>query len=126
VAVEEVRPGRQQLFVVRAGAELVGTVFLRRGAGAVLAHRAEVLRLMVHPDLQGRGWGRALLAAAVEHAARLGLELLLLSTRGGTELPAYYTALGWTEIGVFPAALRLGPDDVRDEHWFSRAVTAAR
>ena len=124
--VQDVRAGRQQMFELRLGARpaepgpLVGTVFLRRGVGTVFSHRAEVLRLMVHPDLQGRGRGRALLTAAVEHARRLGLELLLLSTRGGTALPALYAELGWTPIGVVPGGLRLAPDDVRDEHLFVR------
>jgi acetyltransferase len=117
--VEDVRAGRQQMFEIRTAAgSLAGTVFLRRGVGTVFEHRADVLRLMVHPDLQGHGGGRALLTAAVEHAGSWGLELLLLSTRGGTELPALYQRLGWTRVGVVPGGLRLGPDDVRDEHWF--------
>jgi len=37
-------------------------------------------------------------------------------------LPGFYTALGWTEVGVFPGQLRLSPDDVRDEHWFVKPV----
>jgi acetyltransferase len=93
-------------------------VFLRPGVGPRFAHRADVVRLMVHPSAQGRGLGRALLDAAVAHARALGFEQLLLSTRGGTTLPAFYAALGWTEVGVFPAALHLGGDDRRDEHWF--------
>ena len=117
-AIEDVRAGREQLFALDADGELAGTVFLRRGPKATAQHRADVVRLMVHPDLQGRGWGKALLDAAAAHARALGLEQLLLSTRGGTALPGYYGALGWTEVGRFPAALRLGPDDYRDEHWF--------
>jgi acetyltransferase len=117
-AIEDVRAKRQQLLVIGADHALAGTVFLRRGAEPVVAHRAEVLRLMVRPDLQGRGWGRTLLDAAVAQATALGLEQLLLATRGGTDLPAFYAKQGWTEVGVFPGALRVGPDDVRDEHWF--------
>ncbi len=117
-AVEDVRAGRQVMLVVGPEQAPVGTVFLRRETGAVRAHRADLLRLMVHPDRQGRGLGGALLDAAVAHARELGLELLLLSTRGGTALPDYYTARGWTPVGVWPGALRLAPDDVRDEHWF--------
>lgn len=93
-------------------------VFLRPGAVPRFAHRADVVRLMVHPSAQGRGLGRALLAAAVAHARDLGFEQLLLSARGGTSLPAFYTGLGWTEVGVFPRALHLGGDERRDEHWF--------
>uniref|UniRef100_UPI0015F0F8B9 GNAT family N-acetyltransferase n=1 Tax=Pseudonocardia pini TaxID=2758030 RepID=UPI0015F0F8B9 len=81
-------------------------------------HRATVLRLMVHPGQQGRGWGGRLLAAATDHARELGFDQLLLSARGGTGLPAFYSHQGWAEVGVFPRALRLGPGDVRDEHWF--------
>ena len=117
--VEDVAAGR--LWAIAIGADpLVGTVFLEPGAGPRIAHRAVVLRLMVHPAHQGRGLGRALLDAAAARAADRGLEQLLLSARGGTDLPAFYAALGWAEVGVFPGALRLGPgpDDLRDEHWF--------
>jgi acetyltransferase len=116
--IEDVRAGRQQLIALETDGELAGTVFLRRGDRAVVGHRADVLKLMVHPGLQGRGWGKALLDAAVAHATAIGLEQLLLSTRGGTSLPEFYVKQGWTQVGLFPGALRIGPDDLRDEHWF--------
>jgi acetyltransferase len=117
-AADDVATGRLDLLVLTWGQALAGTVFLRRGSGTVVAHRAEVLRLMVRPDLRGRGVGGLLLDAAAAHARGLGLSQLLLSTRGGTFLPAYYTDRGWTEVGRFPEALHVGPEDVRDEHWF--------
>ena len=96
----------------------VGAVFLRPGTGPRKVHGADVIRLMVHPDLRGRGWGRALLDAAVLEATAMGLEFLLLSVRGGTDLGAFYERLGWTQVGRFPGALHLGGDDRRDEYWF--------
>jgi GNAT superfamily N-acetyltransferase len=117
-AIEDVRAGREQLFVLDADGVLVGAVFLRRGAKATVRHRADVVRLMVHPDLQGRGWGKALLDAVVAHATAIGLEQLLLSARGGTTLPEFYAKQGWRQVGLFPDALRIGPGDLRDEHWF--------
>ncbi|WP_214402437.1 hypothetical protein [Pseudonocardia lacus] len=59
-----------------------------------------------------------LLHAVAGRAAELGLEQLLLSARGGTALPGYYAARGWTEVGVWPGAIRLADDDRRDEHRF--------
>jgi acetyltransferase len=119
-AAAEVAAGREQLLVLGSVGSPVGTVFLRRGVGARIEHGAEVVRLMVHPDQQGRGHGKALLDAAVAHATTLGWEFLMLSTRGGTELPRFYTAQGWTPVAVWPGTLRLGPgpDDLRDAHWF--------
>jgi acetyltransferase len=117
-AVEEVRAGREQLIALGSDGDLLGTAFLRRGARATVRHRADVVRLMVHPDLQGRGWGKALLDAVVAHATAIGLEQLLLSARGGTTLPEFYAEQGWAQVGLFPDALRMSPDDLRDEHWF--------
>jgi hypothetical protein len=37
------------------------------------------------------------------------------SVRGGLGLEAFYEQLGWKVTGTHPAALRLGPDDIRDE-----------
>ena len=116
--VGDVQEGRERLIALGSDDDLLGTVFLRPGPNATRRHRADVKRLMVHPDLQGRGWGTALLDAAVAHAMALGLKQLLLSARGGTTLPGYYAKLGWTPVGVFPDALWIGPDDLRDEHWF--------
>lgn len=116
--VREVRAGRETMIVIETGALLAGAVFLRRGPGPMVEHRADLLRLMVHPDLQGQGWGTRLLDAAVAHAAETGLQQLLLSARGGTRLPEFYAKQGWTEVGRWPRALRVGPDDLRDEIWF--------
>lgn len=117
-AIEDVGAGREQFFALHADGELVGAVFLRRGPKATVRHRADVVRLMVHPDLQGQGWGKALLDAVVAHATTTGLEQLLLAARGGTTLPEFYVKQGWTQVGLFPDALRIGPGDLRDEHWF--------
>lgn len=116
--VDDVRAGRQEMLAMTAGGTLAGAVFLRRGTGPVVAHRAEVVRLMIHPDVQGRGWGTTLLAAAADHARTAGLEQLLLTTRGGTHLPAYYAKLGWTQVGLVPRALRLRSGEYRDEYQF--------
>ena len=47
--------------------------------------------------------------------AEMSLEQLHLAARGGTGLEHFYSRLGWTVIGRWPAALRLAPGDDRDE-----------
>lgn len=116
------RAGSLHLLALDDDGALVGTVFVQPGHGMNTAHRAEIVLLMVAPAQQGRGYGTALLDAATAHATALGFEQLLLSARGGTALPAFYAARGWTEVGVFPDALRLGPGDLRAEHWFQRRL----
>jgi acetyltransferase len=118
--LDAVAEGRLHMLALgpAGGDGLVGTVFLQPGAGPVVAHRATVLRLMIDPGRQRGGLGALLLAAAADHARTLGLDQLLLSARGGTGLPEFYVRQGWTEVGRFPGALRVGPGDVRDEHWF--------
>ncbi len=53
----------------------------------------------VHPDYQGRGWGRRLLALAEEEARRGGATFIWLYTNEKmTEDIALYTSLGYVEV----------------------------
>jgi acetyltransferase len=116
--VEDVRAGRELMLAVGEDDALTGVVFLRRGTQATTDHRADLIRLMVHPDQQGNGLGRELVEAAIAEAAAIGLETLLLSARGGTTLPEYYSRLGWTPVGVWRGSVKLAGGQRRDEHWF--------
>ena len=70
---------------------------------------------MVRPELQGRGAGRLLLEGLHGTAAGHGLEQLMLTTRGGTGVEAFYKRFGYTIVGRHPGAIRLSPGDDRDE-----------
>jgi len=57
-----------------------------------------VENVVVHPDAQGRGLGRALMSFAEQEAARRGLPRMALVTHEAmTENQAIYTRLGYTE-----------------------------
>lgn len=88
---------------------VVGSVQIVRARASNGRHRAEIVRLAVRADARGRGLGRALVEAATERAAALGLTLLWLTTHVDTTADRFYERLGWTRMGVMPGYATL-PD----------------
>lgn len=108
--------GREAIAGDAGRGRLVATASLVAGRQQeVVAHWRTVRRVMVHPDRQGSGYGR-LLMAEVERAARmLGLEALALRCRGQTGSDLFYKKCGYAEYGRMPKGLKLGPDDYREQ-----------
>ena len=102
---------------------VVGWLAIVLNTGTPFAHWAELQRLQVRPEHQRSGAGSGLVVEA-ERIAReeLGLEQLRLSARSGHDLEPFYEGLGWKEIGRHPGAVRVGPDDDRDEVFFLRRL----
>ncbi|GGB63973.1 hypothetical protein GCM10011316_39740 [Roseibium aquae] len=65
-------------------------------------HRAEVAKLMVHPQARRRGVARRLLAAVEQKAQALGRTLLVLDTVTGDAAEGMYARLGYHHVGVIP------------------------
>ncbi|MFI9586960.1 GNAT family N-acetyltransferase [Streptomyces sp. NPDC052236] len=109
-------PQRSRLLIAKTDGILAGWVILNRDPNRLVGHWGTVHRLQTHPNWRGRGIGVAL-AHKLRKIARdeLGLEQLHLAARGGEGLEKFYGRLGWREIGRWPEALRLAPDDTRDE-----------
>jgi len=97
-----VAEGSRVVWVARAAEEIVGTVSLTCEAKPNGRHRAEVSKLMVHPDARGHGLGRDLLATAEAAAARTGATLLLLDTETDSPAERLYRVTGWTRYGIVP------------------------
>jgi GNAT superfamily N-acetyltransferase len=109
-------PDRSRLIVARAGDVLAGWVHLQRHPAPVVAHWGTISHLQTLPAFRGQGVGSALMMSARQIARQeMGLEQLHLAARGGMGLEHFYARLGWREIGRWPGALRLAPDDDRDE-----------
>ncbi|MEU4331290.1 GNAT family N-acetyltransferase [Nonomuraea dietziae] len=84
-------------------------------ANPLMAHWRTVMRVMVHPKHQGKGYGADLMRAVADAGLRLGLEALKLTCRGGLGLESFYAGCGYQEIGRQPLAIRVAPGDDRDE-----------
>ncbi|MFI5569763.1 GNAT family N-acetyltransferase [Streptomyces sp. NPDC051740] len=81
---------------------VLGTVSLALPDKPNSAHRAELVKLMVHRAARGRGLGRRLLTVAEEAAAARGITLLHLDTETGSPAERLYRSSGWTPVGAIP------------------------
>jgi ribosomal protein S18 acetylase RimI-like enzyme len=106
--------GERRLLVARIGGALVGTAMLDLATPPNQAHRADVSKVLVHPDARRRGVARALMLALEAVAAEEGRFLLTLDTVTGSAAEHLYRGLGYTLAGVIPdyalAADRSGLD----------------
>ena len=76
--------------------------------------REQLLEMWVDVTNAG-GAGRLLLEGLHRSAVGLGLEQLMLTTRGGTGVEGFYERFGYSIVGRHPGAIRLAPGDDRDE-----------
>ncbi|MEU2746049.1 GNAT family N-acetyltransferase [Streptomyces collinus] len=98
----DVAAGRLVVWAAPDGDRVLGTVSLAFPGKPNSRHRAELVKLMVHPDARGRGLGRGLLATAEAAAAAAGITLLHLDTETGSPAEQLYRSSGWTPIGAIP------------------------
>ncbi|MEV7612885.1 GNAT family N-acetyltransferase [Streptomyces sp. NPDC089799] len=128
VVRDDIRPQliKQLAAVAEGGSRLVvgrdtdgrvlATAFLTLNTHRLMEHWLWVYTVMVHPDLQGRGAGRALMAAVADAARTIdGIEAIRLTCRGGLGLERFYESCGYREVGRVPAAIRVAPGDDRDD-----------
>jgi GNAT superfamily N-acetyltransferase len=115
LALERVAAGKDLLGVLHNGDRYVGMGLLVSKDSALSRHWRTVLRVMVHPKYQGGGAGRLLMDGLRQSAVELGLEQLQLTIRDGNSLEEFYGKLGYRAVGSHPRAVRVAPDDYRDE-----------
>jgi ribosomal protein S18 acetylase RimI-like enzyme len=97
-----VRSGSRLLLVAECDGSLTGTVQLCTHTPPNQPHRAEVSKLLVHPNRRRRGIARALMTELERQAVRLGRGLLTLDTRSGDSAEPLYASLGYRTAGVIP------------------------
>ncbi len=96
-----IRPGNV-LLIAERGDQIVGTAQLELAMRLNGRHRAEVNKVLVHPDCQRQGIGRRLMDEIDAIARREGRTLLHLDTREGDGSNDLYSRKGYTEAGRIP------------------------
>lgn len=94
---------------------LIGTAFLKLNSHRLMTHWCTLVTVMVHPALQGGGRGKAMMREAIEMARDLDFHAVRLGVRGGEGTERFYETVGFKEVGRVPAAIRVAPDDHRDD-----------
>lgn len=100
------RSGERLLLGARLDGRLVGTVQLAVDTPPNQPHRAEVSKLLVHPDFRRRGMARALMDSVERLAAERHRTLLTLDTRTGDHAEPLYASIGYQTVGVIPGYCR--------------------
>jgi GNAT superfamily N-acetyltransferase len=98
------------LLVAEDEGRVVGTAQLELAQKENAQHRAEVNKVLVHPERQGEGIGRLLMDAVEESARTRGRSLLHLDTEQSAGSNAFYLRSGYTQAGTIPNWARSSKD----------------
>lgn len=90
------------LFVARINEDIVGSIQLHLSNKENGAHRAEIAKLMTHPDYRRKGIGLSLMNKAEERAKQESRSLLVLDTREGDPSNYLYATLDYIVAGHIP------------------------
>jgi GNAT superfamily N-acetyltransferase len=101
-----IRGGALLVLAAWKNERILGSVQLDYDTPPNQPHRAEVRKLLVHPDFRHQGTAKALMAALERRARQLGRSLLTLDTRTGDTAEPLYAALGYQTAGIIPGYCR--------------------
>ncbi|MDO7908030.1 GNAT family N-acetyltransferase [Paenibacillus sp. JX-17] len=90
------------LYTARESGKVIAAVQLQLCGKPNGAHRAEVAKLMTHPDYRRNGAARALLRTVEQRAQEGGRSLLVLDTREGDPSNLLYQSEGYIQAGRIP------------------------
>lgn len=100
--IASISSGDSELLVARQHGRIVATVILSRSGMPNGRHRAEISKLLVHPQARRQGIARELMQRAERRARAQGKTLLVLDTRSGDVASDLYRSLGWQVAGSIP------------------------
>ena len=94
--------GALVLLLAKIDGIVIGCVQLGLATPQNQMHRADVAKLLVHPQYQRRGIARKLMMQLEGHALRMGRSLLTLDTKTGDSAEPLYLSMGFISSGTIP------------------------
>ncbi|MDB0034766.1 GNAT family N-acetyltransferase [bacterium] len=98
----ELQSGGRLLLVAAQGEQVIGTVQLVLSDKKNGLHRADIEKLMVHPDVRGKGIAKELINHIENLARTLDRRLLILDTQTGSLASKLYLKLDYIPVGEIP------------------------
>lgn len=102
VAADVARRQRVVLVAEDERQNIIGTVQLITGQPENQPHRADVAKLLVHPQARRRGVAQRLMLALEAAALAAEKSVLVLDTATGSDAEMLYQNLGWQRVGELP------------------------
>ena len=90
------------LYVAKVDNTIAGTVQLHLCTKQNGTNRAEIAKMMVHPNFRQKGIAKKLMQTAEKRAKEEGRTLLILDTVEGAPSNDLYTSLGFIQAGRIP------------------------
>ena len=97
-----VAAGERAILIAEDPRGICGTVQLVLDMPENQPHRADVVKMLVHPRARRRGLGEALMRAVEVMARECGRNLLVLDAVIGGDAARLYEKLGWIKVGDVP------------------------
>lgn len=117
-AARDVGIGRRVIAAAWRDGVMIGVGVLKLAMPENQAHRAEVKKVLVHPDARRRGVGRQIMRTLEYAACDRHRTLLTSDTGAGSAGEALYHAEGWIEAGRIPDYARDGQGSLHPTVFF--------
>ncbi|MBM3759389.1 MAG: GNAT family N-acetyltransferase [Acidobacteria bacterium] len=98
----QITQGNRILIAATQNHQIAGAVQLLLDTPPNQPHRADVAKLLVHPDARRQGIARSLMLELEQQATNHNRTLLTLDTVTGSHAQALYEDLGYHQAGIIP------------------------
>ncbi|AKG33594.1 GNAT family N-acetyltransferase [Paenibacillus durus] len=110
------------LWVAWDEGRIAGSVQLHLALKPNGLHRAEIAKLMVHPQRRRRGIARLLMETAEAYMEAEDRTLLVLDTRAGDPSNLLYQSLGYVEAGRIPDYARSADGELHETMFYYKKL----